>query len=335
VKPSLVGAFDALSPDAAQSAVEGALGLNLDGSMLTYPSYANRVYGFRTDDAKYLVAKFYRPGRWTETAIREEHLLVRECAEAELPVARPLELRGGGSLGILDLENDEGMPAEFVFAVYPRMGGRNFDAERDEDWRRLGSVVARLHTVGARRTAPARQRLTPLLIASFVQELLDAGLVHPRSEGEFSDIAEETLNEIAAPFEQLDYHRIHGDLHRGNILDRPGEGLYLIDFDDMAMGPAVQDIWLLLPGRAGECRRELAFLIEGYEEFRPFDKKSLSLIEGLRFMRMLYFLAWRSRQRGDRWFDREFPDWGTSSFWSQEVEGLREQASFVREALDY
>jgi Ser/Thr protein kinase RdoA (MazF antagonist) len=128
--------------------------------------------------------------------------------------------------------------------------------------------------------------------------------------------------------------RIHGDCHRGNIIDRTGLGLALIDFDDMMQGPPVQDLWLILPGKASDSRREISTLLGAYEQFAGFDMSSLRLIEPLRFMRMIYFLAWRARQRNDYWFRESFPQWGTEAFWIKETEDLREQADEVRDALD-
>jgi len=327
--------FDLLGPDEIVLAAETALGRSarLDGTVLAYPSYINRVYGLRREEGAELVAKFYRPGRWSREAILEEHRFVLDCAEAELPVVAPLELADGGTLGELILAEDE---EEWTihFALYPKMGGRNFDAEGDDDWLRLGSLVGRCHASGALR--PAHHRLTcspAALTVPLAQGLLDEGLVHPKLEEDFAALSSEILGLIAPRFASLRFGRIHGDCHRGNILDRPGEGLLLIDFDDMMWGPAVQDLWLLLPDRAGRCRRELELLVEGYERFSSFDRGELVLIEALRFMRMIYFLAWRSRQRGDAWFAREFPDWGGEAFWIRELEDLRDQARVVREEL--
>jgi Ser/Thr protein kinase RdoA (MazF antagonist) len=333
--------FDLLGPAEIVQAVESALSLRLDGTVTVYPSYINRVYGLRREDGGELVAKFYRPGRWSREAILEEHRFVRDCAEAELPVVAPLDLGGGGSLGELSLTDEEGerrMPApempEIPFALYPKMGGRNFDAENGEDWLRLGSLVGRCHAAGALHPARHRPICSPaLLTVPLAQGLLDEGLVHPKLEDEFADICSETLEAIVPLFRSISLGRIHGDCHRGNILDRPGEGLLLIDFDDMMLGPAVQDLWLLLPDRAGLCARELGLLVEGYERFSPFNHRELALIEPLRFMRMVYFLAWRSRQRGDAWFSREFPDWGNEAFWIREIEDLRDQAQVIREEL--
>jgi Ser/Thr protein kinase RdoA (MazF antagonist) len=329
------GSFDLLSPDSIAAAVEGGLGLGTDGMISAYPSYVNRVYGMRLDDEREVVVKFYRPGRWSRDCILDEHRFLRDCAEAELPVALPLDLMGGESLGELVLEGElsaKGEPSEssFFFALFPKMGGRNFDAESDEDWLRLGAVLGRLHAVGGIREAPSRLRCDPRrLTLPQLRGLLDEGLVHPELAAEFEELCSGVIDALAPRFEGLSFRRIHGDCHRGNILDRPGSGLYIIDFDDMMTGPAIQDLWLLLPSHADECTRELGLLVEGYEAFLPFDRRELELVEGLRFMRMVYFLAWRSRQRHDKWFRESFPDWGNKAFWTTELEDLRDQAERV------
>lgn len=321
--------FDLLTPHAILDTVESAWGLRLDGSLSAYPSYVNRVFAVTSEDGAEYVAKFYRPGRWTEEAILDEHQFVQECAEAELPVAVPLPDADGATLQSAELEGEQ-TREEFFFALYTKKGGLAFDAERDEDWRRLGSLVARLHAVAVRAEAPHRIECSPAVSsARFLRELVSAGVMHPKCEKEFFGLAEEALAEIRPLFEGVPLQRIHGDCHRGNILDRPGEGLLVIDFDDMMNGPAVQDLWLLLPDRAGASRRQLASILEGYEELRPFDSATLRLIEPLRLMRMLYFLAWSARQRDDRRFRESNPGWGTEAFWIREIEDLRDQ----REAI--
>jgi Ser/Thr protein kinase RdoA (MazF antagonist) len=328
-----VGSFDLLTPDAALRAIEGAFAVDLDGTISAYPSYVNRVYGVRTEEGTDYVAKFYRPDRWSEGAILEEHTFLSDCAEAEIPVVPPLPDSEGDTLGTLEVTS-EGRQADFAFALFPKRGGRNFDAESDEDWFRLGSIVARCHVVGRRREAEHRAVCEPhSWTAPFVRELLNEGLVHPDLADEFRQVTTEVIDLIAPHFRSLPVHRIHGDCHRGNLLDRPGEGLLIIDFDDMMTGPAVQDIWLLLPGHAPDCRRELTMLLDGYESFLDFPYQSLKLIEPLRFMRMVHFLAWQARQRHDHWFAREFPDWGSKQFWIREVEDLKTQADVVREEL--
>jgi Ser/Thr protein kinase RdoA (MazF antagonist) len=323
------GSFDLLSPDAISAAVEGSLGIGTDGTISAYPSYVNRVYGLRLDDDREIVAKFYRPGRWSRDCILDEHRFIADAAKAELPVAVPLALAGGETLGELVLEDESG-ESSFSFALFPKMGGRNFDAEADDDWLRLGSLLGRLHAVGGERSAPSRLVCGPeSLTAPELRELLGMGIVHPEVAQELEELCIRVIEALAPRFGGLATRRIHGDCHRGNILDRPGEGLYVIDFDDMMTGPAVQDLWLLLPDHADKCRREINLLVEGYETFLPFDPRELALIEGLRFMRMVYFLAWRAKQRHDKWFRASFPEWGSKAFWITELEDLRDQAERV------
>jgi Ser/Thr protein kinase RdoA (MazF antagonist) len=276
------------------------------------------------------VVKFYRPGRWTREAILEEHGFLADCAAAELPVVLPIEDPEGSTLPEIGLEGKDGGELSFLLALFPKSGGRNFEPETTEDWLRLGSLVGRLHAVGGKRKAQHRLSLDPALGRSYLQELLDARLIHPECRGEFEELANAGLAMAETRLAGLPLQRVHGDLHRGNILDRPGKGLVLVDFDDMVMGPAVQDLWLLLPGRRQECGRELALLSEGYEDFAFLDPASYGAIESLRLLRMLYFLCWRARQRQDYWFAKEFPDWGGRAFWLTEVEDLRDQVDCLQ-----
>jgi Ser/Thr protein kinase RdoA (MazF antagonist) len=330
----VTGSFELLSPDRALRAVEEAHGFELDGTMESYPSYVNRVYGMRAQTGERWVAKFYRPGRWTAEAILDEHRFLTDCAAAEIPVVAPVPGNDGRTLHEIEAREDAAGEA-FRFAVFPRSGGRSFEPEAPEALVRLGSLLGRCHAVGARAEAPHRVRCAPVpLTASYVEELLSERLVHPKCVDQFSEACRDTLAAVAPLFQDVPVQRIHGDCHRGNVIDRPGEGLALIDFDDMMSGPAVQDLWLVLPDHAERSTRELSSLLQGYERFQAFDRATLRLIEPLRFMRMIYFLAWRARQRNDYWFRGSFPDWGNEAFWIKETEDLRDQAALVRASLD-
>ncbi len=326
--------YGLLPPHLVISAVEGAFDIRLDGMMTAYPSYVNRVYGVRAEEGAGYVVKFYRPDRWSEEAILEEHRFIAACAEAELPVVPPLPDGEGETLQtVVSVEEDR--EQEFFFTLYPKRSGRIFDAEGDEEWLRLGSLLGRLHAVGRQEKAVHRLQCTPdASTRGFIRELNDAGVVHPDQRAEFFEQLEETVMLIDPLFRGVPLQRIHGDCHRGNILERPGEGLLLIDFDDMMMGPRVQDFWLFLPDQARSSRRELELILEGYEQFSPFDRGTLRLIEPLRFMRMVYFLAWCARQREDLRFRESFPDWGSGAFWSRETEDFRTQLSVIRDELE-
>lgn len=308
--------FENLTPDVVLNAVEPALGVRLTNLIRPLPSYINRVYELQCDDGTMLVGKFYRPGRWTPEALRDEHRFVAECAQAELPVVAPLILQSGNSLG----EHDG-----VSFAVYPRRAGRRFEVTTDEHWRRIGGLVARMHLCGQREPADHRVTLHPQ--KSTVDDLayLCDHVLSDTVRDKYRAVVTHIVQVSTPLFEGLECIRIHGDCHAGNILDRMEEGLLLIDFDDMAMGPPVQDLWLLLPERAAGSEREIALFLEGYERFRPFNRASLRCIEALRAMRMVYFAAWQSRQRDDYLFRNTYPDWGTDSFWQREIGELYEQ----------
>ncbi|MDX9978516.1 MAG: serine/threonine protein kinase [Lentisphaeria bacterium] len=316
------GDFSELTPDVLLEAVETATGRRLTGFAQPHTSYINRVYELQASDGERLIAKFYRPGRWSREAILEEHAFTLELAAEEVPVVPPRPLRDGGTLG-----DAGGIP----FAVFEKRRGREFEPAEPEDWRRLGRLLGRLHSVGERSPAPARVVLHPDRSTRADLELLRAESLLPAAvRRPFLEAADELHRRILPLFADVELLRIHGDCHRQNILERPEEGLLLIDFDDMATGPAVQDLWMLLPDRPERARAEIDRILEGYETFREFDDRHLRLIEPLRAMRMLYFLAWCARQTDDPQFARRFPDWGGESFWRQQTADLREQLDILR-----
>ncbi|MDD5675361.1 MAG: serine/threonine protein kinase [Chitinivibrionales bacterium] len=317
--------FERLTPDTILGAIETAIGLPLTNLVNPLPSYINRVYELRAKDGTKLIVKFYRPGRWSREAIQDEHDFIGNCSEAELPVVAPLPIGASGTLAEYD---------GFLFALFPKCAGRQLEIIDETIWARLGSLVARMHNAGRKRPAAHRITLDPQLsMLSDVEELC-GGIIPPRMAETFRATATQLIRAAAPLFEGRERFRIHGDCHRGNILDRLDQGLLLIDFDDMAMGPPVQDLWLLLPDRPGKAAREIELFISGYERFCAFDRSSLRLIEPLRAMRMVYFLAWCGRQRDDYVFKRNFPDFGSEVFWQREINDLREQMGFVLDAPD-
>jgi len=327
-----LAAFDDLTPDLALSAVGEAFGIDPDGSFFAYPSYANRVYGLKIDDGTEYVAKFYRPRRWTTGAIQEEHDFVAELAAAEIPVVAPLPGADGHSLQELVLESADD-DVSYPFALFPKRGGRLFDAELDDDWLRLGALAGRIHAIGARRGFSERIRLEPGRLVAYVDELRHGGAIPGQVQPRVLPLLDEAAGLVdemlaAIPTRPI---RLHGDFHRGNVLDRGAEGLLAIDFDDASTGPAIQDLWLLLPGPASECRRELALIVEGYEAFMPFDRTTLALVEPLRLFRMVHFVAWQARQRSDRGFRNRFEGWGTEDFWISLSIDLGDQIERVRQ----
>lgn len=350
-------AFEGLTPAEALSAVEEAFGVSPDGSFFSYPSYINRVYGFRADDNREFVAKFYRPGRWRPEAIAEEQSLVLALAAAEIPVVAPLPDLEGDYLPALDLGLG-GPPISFC--LFPKRGGRSFEADGCEDLRRLGALAGRMHAA-SRAFMPSvaaarRPRMAPGLLQAYAEELRRSGCVDRRAEDAFFGILAEAAAAVdealagyapgggaaagmpgapapGSPFAPTPL-LLHGDFHRGNVLDRGPEGLLAIDFDDACVGPAVQDLWMLLPGRVADSPRELEAALEGYEEFTSFDYSQLGLVEPLRLLRMVHYLAWQARQAADPGFLRHFPRWGERAFWEQETEDIGLQLGFVRGDAD-
>ena len=318
-----INSFDGLTPEIFIDAVEESLGIRMTGLAAPLTSYINRVYELQSMDGRRFVAKFYRPGRWTKDALVDEHNFVLDCKEAEIPVIAPIVLKNGKTLGVV-----EGI----YFAVFPKRLGRFFEICSDIDWKRLGSILGRLHVVGARKNAAARIEHHPLnSTLEEIEFLKDGMFVSPRYMSEFNSLSDDIITAIGDLFEDTEYIRTHGDCHCGNILHRPGEGIMLIDFDDMMTAPPVQDMWLLLPDHACNSKKELKLIMEGYTQFRDFDIASLKLIEPLRMMRLLYFLSWCAKQEKDLKFQSNFPSWGTDSFWRQEMNDLRMQLDMIKQ----
>jgi Ser/Thr protein kinase RdoA (MazF antagonist) len=297
----------------------------LDGVITPYNSYVNRVYGVKDEDDIPYIIKFYSPKRWTAEGILEEHRFIRQCEEEEIPVVAPLASTDGSTLCTA-----EGL----LYTVFPLRGGRTFDITSDEDWVRLGAIIGRMHRVGKREDACHRTLCSPReTTAAQAEELLASGLIPPDLATDFSRLCSDTIELIEPLFRDIDHIRIHGDCHRGNILDRLAEGLLIIDFDDMMTGPAVQDLWLLLPGHFSECTVETDLLLYGYTQFMGFDTSELILVEPLRFMRIIYFLSWCASQKDDPGFFTHFPAWGEEGFWIKEIEDIAYQQQIIREHL--
>ena len=318
--------FDTLTPDRVLDLVEGALGCRCNGICRPRASYINRVFEIGLDDGAFVVVKFYRPGRWSRTALQDELEFVAELAADELPVVSPTPGKGGELLHLAD-----GLP----FAVFPRCGGRPLEDVSPEDWQQLGRLLARMHNVGARH--PPRDRITLGPDTSLTDQLdflADGNFITGELREEYCTEVESIIDLITPLFEGVPSIRIHGDCHRGNILHRPGEAFHLIDFDDMAMGPPVQDIWMLLPAHPRDSLPELDALAEGYETFRPFDWGELRLVEALRAMRYVHYAAWCGRQQADQGFVQTVAGWGTNEYWRQEIEMLSRQREGILAEMD-
>ncbi len=309
--------YDALLPDLVLSAVESQ-GFELTGSLLALNSYENRVYQIELDSGEFLVAKFYRPERLSDDAIIEEHQFIQELEEQEIPLVAPLS-RGGQSLFHY---------RGFRFAFYPRVGGRFPTLEDPEILFRLGRLVGRMHAVGALRPFKHRSRINiEEMGRGPYQYLLEQGFIPEIHQQQYRDLVEELLRGIERKFADIApivEIRLHGDFHPGNILQRD-HLINIVDTDDCRMGPAVQDLWLLLSGEQDEMRRQLSELIEGYEEFYEFNLRELSLIEPLRTLRIIHYSYWLALRWKDPAFPHHFPWFNSGSYWDEHILTLREQ----------
>jgi Ser/Thr protein kinase RdoA (MazF antagonist) len=316
-------AYLELEPDDILDAVE-ALGFDVNGRLLALNSYENRVYQVGIGDRDNCVAKFYRPERWSDDAIREEHGFAAELADAEIPVVAPLEI-DGATLHYAGL---------FRVAVYPCHGGRSPDLDDLDQLEQLGRLVARIHNVGATR----RFRYRPAIdIDSFgtesVDYLLDEERIPAELEPAYSTVADDVLDAVEACFEQagaVRTLRLHGDFHPGNVLVNR-DRFHLVDLDDARTGPAVQDLWMFLSGERPEQEPQLAALLKGYTAFRDFDPVELHLVEALRSLRLMHYAAWLARRWDDPAFKQAFPWFASPRYWEDHVLSLREQIALMQE----
>ncbi|MFC3607772.1 serine/threonine protein kinase [Stutzerimonas tarimensis] len=314
--------FDLLTPDLVLDAVE-SLGYLSDARVLALNSYENRVYQVGLEDTDPLIAKFYRPGRWSDEAILEEHAFARELTEKEVPLVAPLE-RDGQSLF-----RWEG----FRFALFPRRGGRAPEPDDLDQQYRFGQLLGRLHAVGASRPFVARPQLS---VEDFghasLATLLEGALVPKGLRPAYESVARHLLEAVEANFATCTFTsiRLHGDCHPGNILVRD-ERFHLVDLDDSRMGPAVQDLWMMLAGSRQERLSQLSELVEGYREFHDFDPRELRLIEPLRALRLLHYSAWLARRWDDPAFPRSFPWFGSDRYWGEQILTFREQLAALQE----
>jgi Ser/Thr protein kinase RdoA (MazF antagonist) len=307
--------YAGLSPDLILDALEAA-GFDPTGSLLELNSYENRVYQLELADGSFVVTKFYRPGRWSDAQIEEEHGFTEELRDAELPVVAPLRIDGTALFE----------HAGFRYSVYPRQGGHPPNLEVEEDVRVLARTLARIHALGALR--PFQQR-PALSLERFGTEsrryLLDEGFVPPDVEPAYASVTEHLLQRLEERLRELPVSgRIHGDCHLGNLLWR-GSTPHFVDFDDCMNGPPVQDLWMLLSGSRDEQQAQLGLILDAYEAFNEFDPGTLHLLEPLRTLRIMHHAAWLARRWHDPAFPRAFPWFDSSRYWSEHVLSLREQ----------
>ena len=312
-----------LTPDTLLDAVEQC-GYRSDGRFIALNSYENRVYQVGTEDDLPVIAKFYRPGRWSDDAIMEEHSFAIELAGQEIPVVAPMLINDS------TLHRYKG----YRFALYRRHGGHwpELTMQHEREW--VGRFIARIHAVGA--TQPFSHR--PVLdIDSFgyqsVHFLLEQGFIPAHIETAYRTLTDDLLQQITSAYNNardIQQLRLHGDCHPGNILWTE-QGPHFVDLDDCRTGPAIQDIWMLISGDRHEMQSQLMDIMEGYLQFRDFDHRELQLIEPLRTLRIMHYAAWLARRWDDPAFPQAFPWFNSPRFWEEHVLSLREQASLLDE----
>jgi len=330
--------YNALTPDVVMDAL-WAVGLQPDGRLQSLNSFENRVYQAHLDEPvlghRQVVVKFYRPERWTEAQLLEEHAFAQELTVAEVPVVPPLPLQGG----TLHRHGD------FHFSVSPRRGGRRPELDDFEVLEWIGRFLARIHTVGAARAFAHRPGLHAGTFAHEPRDwLLGHDAVAPEVRTAWSRTLEEALQIIEAhavlradtqATPAMSTVRLHGDCHPGNVLwtpeGEPGAGPHFVDLDDARSGPAVQDLWMLLSGDRRQQTQQLSALLEGYEQFRSFDRRELALIEPLRTLRLVHYSAWIARRWDDPAFPINFPWFGSRDYWQGQVDMLVEQIEAMQE----
>ena len=308
--------WQGLDHDSILNTIEATTGAKLTSLLIRRNSYINRVFELEKKDGKErFIAKFYCPNRWTKAMILEEHRFLEELSAKEIPVIPPIK-HGGETLFALN---------NIPFAVFPKKGGRAFDEFNKESWQELGRLLARLHLIGETFKGSSRIVWKPgIATRKHMDILIGKGHVLPDFQKSLQDIVEFFIKKAEPLFADEQLLLIHGDCHKGNLIHRPGESIYIVDFDDISVGPAVQDLWMLLPGAPEESEQEIAWFLEGYETFHSFPARSMQLIPALKVMRMVHYAAWCALQSRDPDFEDNFPLWGKPRYWNELIKDIQE-----------
>lgn len=316
--------YAGLTPDCILDALE-SVGVRGDGRLLALGSYENRVYQAWLEDGPPIVAKFYRPARWSDAQILEEHAFTAELATAEIPVVAAVAAANGSTLHEF---------AGFRFALYPRCGGRPPELEDESTLEWIGRLLGRIHAIGSVRPFESRPSIA---IADFGEAsrdfLLQHGFIPDDLRASYEAIVDLALNAIRRCWDRAGVVtglRLHGDCHSGNVLWTDA-GPHFVDFDDCRTGPAVQDLWMLLSGDRANMTKQLAAVLDGYEQFRDFDRRELHLVEALRTLRLIHYAAWLARRWNDPAFPAAFPWFNTQRYWQDRILELREQVALMDE----
>jgi Ser/Thr protein kinase RdoA (MazF antagonist) len=324
--------FYQLTPDVIFDAVERSTGQICTGRIQALNSFENRVYEIEIElpeqsknpSDHFLIAKFYRPGRWSKEQIAEEHEFLLDLVTNEIPVIAPMKFLDGETIHILPNE-------KILYTVFPKCGGRSPDELDDEQLGRVGRLLARMHGVGAIKKARSRITINPETYGiNNLNYILSEKLIPPDLEKSYTDTAKE-ICEISQPwFDAAEIQRIHGDCHFGNLLFGR-DGFFWVDFDDCVVGPPVQDIWLMIPGRDDYGRQKLEILLEAYESMKEFDRRTLRLIEPLRALRFIHFSAWIAKRWKDPAFPKAFASFGEQRYWYEQLRDLQTQLQLIKE----
>jgi Ser/Thr protein kinase RdoA (MazF antagonist) len=315
--------FSNLSPDLILDAID-SVGITTDGRLLALNSYENRVYQVGVEDASPIVAKFYRPHRWDDVAILEEHAFVQSLADAEIPAVAPSSIDGKTLFTYQD----------FRFSIFPKHGGRapELDQEGVLEW--IGRFIGRIHSVGALSDFKHRPTLN---IETFGEEpsayLLNEGMMPKELESVYRGVVAQALDGVRRCYDRagdVAMLRLHGDCHMGNLLWTDA-GPHFVDFDDSRMGPAIQDLWMMLSGDQDEMQKQFNEVLVGYEDFYDFNPRELHLIEALRTLRLIHYSAWLARRWDDPAFKVAFTWFNTQQYWQDRILELREQIALMDE----
>ena len=317
--------YAGLTPDLILNAIDSA-GYRTDGRLLALNSYENRVYQVGIEDEKPLVAKFYRPARWTDEQILEEHAFTAELAAREIP-AVPALVTGNSTLHAFE---------GFRFALYPRRGGRAPELDDPDTLEWLGRFIGRIHAIGAIKPFVHRPAFDIESFGEAPREfLLNGEWIPAELHDAYSSVIDQALDGVHDCFDRAGsvvQLRLHGDCHPGNVL-WTDDGPHFVDFDDARMGPAMQDLWMLLSGDRAAMTRQLSDVLAGYEDFAELDRRELGLIEALRTLRMIHYSAWLARRWDDPAFPAAFPWFHTTKYWQDQILELREQVAAMQEPL--
>lgn len=313
------------------------LGYSTTGRCLALNSLENRVYEIEVEnpDAKtvsenFVIAKFYRPGRWSREQIQEEHQFLKDLITIEIPAIAPLEIDG---VTLFQTSDEDG---GLYYCLFPKRGGRNPDELRKEDISRLGRLMGRMHAVGKNRKFEHRISLTPQVYGQDnLESLLNESAIPEHYRANYETLARQFIETITPSFEKINYQRVHGDCHWGNLLHTEAEGFFFIDFDDVVSGPVVQDFWLMIPGRDDYSKAQREEFIESYTMWADFSHRELALIEPLRGLRYLHFDHWIAKRWEDPSFPAAFPHFKEDRYWAERINDIREQISLCQNPYAY